>query len=98
MILSFEEQKLFDEKQEKISNLFFKIKKINQYYNLKETTEDQRGQLLENSQFIFDQLEQFGYERSFVETLLISGKDFVDSFFAEERDLDLFGKVKLIFG
>lgn len=96
--MDFEEQKLFNEKQEKISNLFFRVKKINEVYNSKNTTEEQRGMLLENSQFIFDQLEQFGYERSFVETLLISGKDFVDSFFAEERDLDLFGKVKLIFG
>ncbi|MDD4026987.1 MAG: hypothetical protein PHO75_02245 [Candidatus Shapirobacteria bacterium] len=94
--MDFEEKKLFDEKQEKITNLLLRVKKINQVYKV--ATEEQRGRLLESSKFIVDQLVDFGYERVFVETLLIGGKDFVNSFFSEERDLDVYGVAKLIFG
>ena len=80
----------------KIIYLLIRVKKINQVYKV--ATEEQRGRLLENSKFILDQLVDFGFERVFVETLLISGKDFVDSFFSEERDLDVYGTAKLIFG
>jgi len=96
--MEFEEQKKLDEKNEKIGNLLMRIKKINGVYNNKNTTEEQRGRLLELSKFIVDQLVDFGYDRVFVETLIIGGDDFVESCVNNGIDLDLWGNVRLIFG
>lgn len=91
-----EDKKQLEEKQEKIGNLLLRLKKINKVYLV--ATEEQRGMLLENSQFILDELVEFGFDRVFIETLLVGGEDFVESFFKEERDSDIYGIAKLIFG
>ena len=89
---------MLEEKKEKIINLLMRIKKINHFYNLKNTTEEQRGSLLESSQFIFDQLIKFGYDQTVLESLLISGGDFVKNCQENGIDLDTYGNAQLIFG
>lgn len=63
--------------REKLASLFLKLKKANRVYQV--ATEEQRGRLLENCQPIFDQLRTLGVEQAFAETLVICGKDFVDT-------------------
>lgn len=87
-----------EEKNNKIGNLLMRIKKINEVYNFENTTEEQRGSLLESSQFILDQLVEFGFDRVFLESLLIGGDDFVKSCIDNGIDLGLFNNVKVIFG
>ena len=96
--MEFEEQKKLDERNDKIGKLLMRVKKINHVYNLENTTEEQRGSLLENSQFILDELVGFGYDRIVLESLLISGGDFVKSCLENGIDLDTWGNVQLIFG
>jgi len=87
-----------EEKNNKIGNLLMRIKKINEVYNFENTIEEQRGSLLESSQFILDQLVEFGYDRVVLESLLISGGDFVKSCQENGINLDTWGNIQLIFG
>lgn len=66
-----------DTEKEKLIEALTKLKKAHDIYV--KATEDQRGRLLASCQFLIDRLVGFGYDRVFVETLLIGGKDFLDS-------------------
>ena len=70
-----------EEKMKKITDLLIRLKKISEVYRV--ATYEQQGRLLKNSQFIIDDLIGMGYKREFVETLLIGGKDFLESLFGE---------------
>jgi len=96
--MDFEEQKKIDERNDKIGKLLMRVKKINEVYNFENTTEEQRGELLINSKFILDQLVEFGYDRVVLESLLISGGDFLKSCQENGINLDTWGNVQLIFG
>lgn len=86
-----------EKRKEKLINLLTKLKKINHFYQISD--EERRGKLIENSQFIIDDLVGMGYERVFIETLLVGGKDFLDSFYKENKEeLGLYEHTKLIFG
>lgn len=65
------------EKKEKIKKFFEKIKEAHKYYVSGDN--DYRIRLSNALEPIFKNLETLGVERSFSETLLISGKEFVDS-------------------
>jgi hypothetical protein len=72
----------------KTVEMLLKLKKINAVYQL--ATEEQRGRLIDASQKLLSELEAVGFERSYLETLLVSGKDFIDSLMAsgEVKKLD----------
>jgi len=69
-----------EEKRVRVMELLLRLKKLNRVYQLCET-EDQRGRLLSASQGLQDSLVAEGYERSLVETLLICGKEFLDTLY-----------------
>ena len=60
-----------------VVKLLLKLKKINKVYQV--CNEDQKGRLIEASQKLIGELVAVGFEYSFVEALLVSGKEFVDS-------------------
>ena len=64
------------EKKELIEKLV-KLKKLSVVYQL--CNEDQRGRLLDASQKILNELEAVGYDRAYLETLLVSGEEFINS-------------------
>jgi len=68
-----------EQQKEKLKDLLMRLKRVNSVYNAKKTTEDQRGRLLEASEKTILELVEMGYKREFVESLIIGGKDFVES-------------------
>ena len=82
--------------RELVVDLLIRLKKLSRCYQL--ATEEQRGRLLSASQGLFDKLVAQGFEREFVETLMISGKDFLESFYKDKDRLDeVWLNTKLIF-
>lgn len=68
---------MMETEKQKLVETLVKLKKVHDVYV--KATEDQRGRLLISCQFLIDRLTAFGYDRVFVETLLIGGKDFLDT-------------------
>ena len=68
------------EKQE-VRDLFISLKRVSDLY--RRSNEVQRGRLLQACQKLFDNGEELGMERVCLETLVIGGKDFVDSLYGE---------------
>ena len=64
------------EKKELIEKLV-KLKKLSQVYQL--CDEEQRGRLIAASQKLLGELETAGYDRAYLETLLVSGEEFISS-------------------
>lgn len=85
-----------EKRNEKMVTLLTKLKKVHDFYQ--KANEETKAKLFDNCEFIFDELVELGMERVFVETLLIGGKDFIESFFKEERNLGTYGTAKVIFG
>lgn len=84
--------------KEKIVTALTKLKKASQVYQ--KATEEQRGRLINACEPLFVELVNCGYDRVFVESLLVSGKEFLDSFHKEtegtEKDLGI-DSAKIIF-
>jgi hypothetical protein len=72
-------------KDKELCDLLIRLKKISQVYGI--ANEEQRGRLLELSEPLIEKLMAKGFERTFVETLLIGGKDFVDSLYGEGTEV-----------
>jgi hypothetical protein len=65
-----------------IRDLLIRLKKVHDIYKV--ATEEQRGRLLDACQGIFDKLDSLtGLPRTFHETLVIGGKDFLDSLYPQ---------------
>lgn len=64
-----------------VRDLLISLKRVHTVYQ--KANEEQRGRLLAASEKLFSKLEAQGFERSFLETLVISGKDFIDSLYGE---------------
>lgn len=94
--MDFEEQKKIDDKNEKVGKLFGQLRKVNYYYQI--VDEEKKGILLENSKFIINQLSEFGYDEDFLVSLIIGGKDFVESCIENNIDLGFYGNCLVIFG
>ena len=71
------------EKRTRVAELLLRLKKLNRTYQL--CNEEQRGRLLSASEKLLVDLVAEGYERSFVETLLICGKDFLVTLYPEDK-------------
>lgn len=77
-VIGFERQtNMMETEKQKLVEALVKLKKVHDVYV--KATEEQRGRLLISCQFLIDRLVSFGYDRVFVETLLIGGKDFLDT-------------------
>jgi len=73
--------------KEKIKNYFEKIKKAHDVYV--NCSSEKQSEILKAYSVIFDRLEELGVQRAFSESLLIWGKEFVDSFKEEEKQTQL---------
>ena len=80
---------------EELAVLLISLKKISKVYGI--ANETQRGRLLELSEPLIRKLVDKGFERTFVETLLIGGKDFVDSLYGEGAEVASDYDAKIIF-
>lgn len=72
-----------------------RLKKISDVYKV--ANEQQRERLLIASQKIIEGLVSLGFEREFVETLLIGGKDFLQSLYEGSSDVASEQDVELMF-
>ena len=71
--------------KESLKLLLLKLKKINSVYLV--ASEEQKGKLLAASENTFMELEELGVDKVFSESLVVSGKEFVDSLFASRVDV-----------
>ena len=71
--------------KEGLKILFLKLKKINSVYAV--ASEEQKGKLLAASEKTFIELEELGVDKVFSESLVVSGKAFVDSLFDSRVDV-----------
>lgn len=72
--------------KEKIVNLLIRLKKVSHVYQI--ANEEQRGKLLNACQGIFDELDSLtGEPKIFWETLVIGGKDFLESLYKADKDI-----------
>lgn len=76
-----------EKKLARVTELLLRLKKINRTYQL--CNEEQRGRLLSASEGLINSLVAEGYERVFVETLLICGKDFLKTLYPEDKGKDI---------
>lgn len=76
-----------EKKRQRVAELLLRLKKLNRAYQL--ATEEQRGRLLSASEGLFKELVAEGFERSFVETLLICGKEFLVTLYPEDKGKDI---------
>jgi len=81
--------------KEEIRDFFIKLKKYHHVYQV--ATEEQRGRLLDVLQSTFMAGEQLGVDRTFSETLVTSGKDFVDSLYGEGTEVATDYDAQIIF-
>lgn len=84
--------------KELVMELLIRLKKMSRTYQL--CDEEQRGRLLVACEGLIKQLVDAGYPRSFVETLLVSGKEFLDTLYSPEQALVCeasYEDVKIIF-
>lgn len=84
-----------EEKKSRIAELLIRLKKLNKAYQL--ATEEQRGRLLSASEGLLSELVRLGYERVFVETLLICGKEFLDHLYSHSTGECSYDDAKVIF-
>jgi translation initiation factor IF-1 len=84
------------ENQTKITFLFNRIKKAHTFY--KAGDNDLRSRLFDACEPIFKELEVLGVERSFTESLLVFGKEFVASLTDEDTRPATLAEAEEIFG
>lgn len=87
-----------EKKRTRVAELLIRLKKLNRAYQL--ATEEQRGRLLSASAGLQNDLVVEGFDKVFVETLLISGKDFLVILFPEDKGKDIpavYEDLKVIF-
>jgi len=72
------------------------LKKAHDAYRV--VDEEKRGRLLEACKPIINRLVDGGMDVVFVETLLIGGKDFLESLYGEGNEVAEDGDVSVIFG
>jgi glutaredoxin-related protein len=85
------------EKKELVEQLL-KLKKAHQIYQLC-SSEEQKEKLFKACQPLIKALVARGFEQVFVETLLIGGKDFLESLYGKrELELDTSDNARVIFG
>jgi hypothetical protein len=81
--------------KEEIRDLLIRLKKINQVYAV--VDEKKKGRLLELSEPLIRKLMAMGFEEVFIRTLLIGGKDFLDSLYGNGEGIASEHDVKIIF-
>lgn len=72
-------------KKEKIARDLIILKKVWEVYQ--KVDEEKRGKLLVACEPIIERLVGEGVDRAFVESLIVSGKDFVDSLFEGDEEV-----------
>lgn len=72
-------------KTKELRDLLIRLKKVHRVYVV--ATEDQKRRLFDASQHLIDQITSFGFDKTFVETLLIGGKDFLESLYGEGKEV-----------
>lgn len=82
------------EKQE-VRDLFVSLKRVSDLYE--KVNEEQRGRLLVACQKLFDRGEGLGMDRVWLETLVIGGKDFLESLYREGSEVAEEHDAKIIF-
>ena len=78
-------------KEERRRELLIRLRKAHLVYV--NCREEQKARLFDNCSFLFDELESLGACRSFCETLLIYGKQFLDEEYTKEPE-----EAEVIFG
>lgn len=82
-------------KNNQTRDLLIRLKKISDVYKV--ANEQQRERLFAASQKTIEGLISLGFEREFVETLLIGGKDFLSSLYEDGSDVASEQDIELIF-
>jgi hypothetical protein len=82
-------------KNNQTRDLLMRLKKISDVYRV--ANEQQRERLFTASQKTIEGLISLGFEREFVETLLIGGKDFLQSLYEGSSDVASEQDVELMF-
>lgn len=82
-------------KNNQTRDLLVRLKKISDVYRV--ANEQQRERLFAASQKTIEGLISLGFEREFVETLLIGGKDFLSSLYEDSSDVASEQDIELIF-
>lgn len=65
--------------------LFLSFKKVHDIYE--KANEEQRGRLLTACAKLFNRGEKMGLDRVWMETLVIGGKDFIDSLYGDGTEV-----------
>jgi len=73
-------------KNDEVKQLLISLKRVSDLY--RKANENQRGRLLQACQKLFDRGEGLGVDRVWLETLVVSGKDFLDSLEVSEWTKD----------
>lgn len=81
-------------KKDKLIELLIRLKRVHKVYC--KASEDTKGKLLEAIEPTIEELIDNGYTREFLETLIIGGKDFLESL-EKVEGLDLWQSTQLIF-
>lgn len=81
------------ERLERLKDLLLKLKRVSGVYP--KASEEQKEKLFNACSNIFDELVGYGYKREFLESLVIGGKDFLESL--GEVDLTTEQSAQLIF-
>lgn len=82
-------------KNDLTKDLLIRLKKISDVYKVAD--EQQRGRLILASKKTVDSLVEIGFDRVYVETLLIGGKEFLDSLYGGKKDEASVQDAQLIF-
>lgn len=84
------------ERKKEIVELLIRLKKIHDVYMV--ANEEQRGRLLDACQGSFDKLDNLtGMPRVFWETLVVGGKDFLESLYGANKEIASGYDAELIF-
>lgn len=82
-------------KNNQTRDLLMRLKKISDVYRV--ANEQQKERLFTASQKTIEGLIRLGFEREFVETLLIGGRDFLQSLYEDGSDVASEQDAELIF-
>lgn len=80
---------------EGVRDLLLSLKKLHDLYG--KSSEEQRGRLLAACEKLFTKGEALGMDRVWMETLIISGKDFIDSLYGEGTEVATDYDAQIIF-
>jgi len=70
-------------KNQRTTNLLIRLKKVSEVYKI--ATNEQRIRLFDKCDFLIKDLVEVGFDRVFIEALIVSGNDFLKTVFNEDN-------------